>query len=104
MPAIIGHHFVSSDLYLKEFTLGDNESVTQHRHPIDHVTILTEGCVVLEKDGVRTVHWSPAFIMVERNIPHAFTAVNGAAKGYCTHITRCRDMDIIDQVLTLEDA
>lgn len=100
----IAHHFVGDDVYLKEFRLGDNESVKQHVHPVDHVTLLTEGCVVLEKGWERSVHWSPAFIRVERGISHSFTAVNGAAKGYCTHITTCRDLDIIDQVLTTEEA
>lgn len=102
MPEIINHHFVSNDLYLKEFRLDDNESVTQHTHPVKHVTVLTEGCVVLHKNGTNEVFWAPDFIIIEKDIEHGFTAINGPAKGYCTHITECRDMEIIDQELTKE--
>jgi quercetin dioxygenase-like cupin family protein len=100
MPETLAHHFVGDDVYLKEFTLEDNESVQQHNHALDHVTILTEGCIIMDKAGERTVHWSPAFIMVEKGISHGFTAVNGKAKGYCTHICKERDIDLIDTVLT----
>lgn len=96
------HRFLEGDVYLKGFCLDDNERVEQHRHNFDHVTLLTQGCVLLDKGEARTVHYAPDYIFIEKGIAHAFTAINGPAKGYCTHILTGLDGEDIDKELILE--
>lgn len=100
---VFRHYFVNGGkpggVYLKEFGLDDGERVEQHRHTFDHVTLISEGCVLMEKDGTNSVHYAPAYLWVERGITHAFTALNGPARGYCTHLTDCGDPENIDREL-----
>ncbi|MFA5921161.1 MAG: aspartyl/asparaginyl beta-hydroxylase domain-containing protein [Methylococcaceae bacterium] len=107
MIDIIQHHFIGggeheSEVYLKEMRIADGFEVVSHKHLFDHISLLTRGSVIVEADGIKTVHYAPDYIFIKKGINHSVTPVNSDAKWYCVHITDESDETKVDDVLIQE--
>lgn len=98
MIEVIGHHFAGG-VYAKAMRIPEDFEVVSHKHNYDHLSILAEGCVIVEVDGKQETYWSPAVIEIKAGAEHSVTPVNGPALWYCVHSTDCADPEKVDQVL-----
>ena len=99
MRSPIYHHFIAEAVYLREMNVPDGYHVKKHKHAFDHVSLLTKGCVIVEKEGKQETYYAPSYIFIEQGIEHEITAVNGPVQWFCVNITTCMDVDNIDEVL-----
>lgn len=95
---VIQHHF-SANLYAKHMVIKDGCEVSSHKHSFDHLSILAQGCVILEVDGEQSTHYAPAVIEIKAGLEHKITAVNGDCTWFCIHGVTDADEQTIDDVL-----
>jgi mannose-6-phosphate isomerase-like protein (cupin superfamily) len=96
------HHFVGG-IYAKEMTLKTmGDGMHQHRHHFDHMSILAEGSVWVEVDGVRTQHTAPAVLNIRAGERHKIWPITSPVKWYCIHATDCEDPAEVDNVIVSE--
>lgn len=95
---VIKHHFVGG-VYAKEMRIPDGFEVTSHKHRFDHMSVLTQGCVIVEADGIQETYYAPAVIEIKAGVAHSVLPVNGDAHWLCVHATDCTDESKIDEVL-----
>jgi quercetin dioxygenase-like cupin family protein len=95
---VIAHHFVGG-VYAKEMLIPEDHEVISHQHVYDHMSVLTQGCVIVEADGQQETYWSPAIIEIKAGVAHSVRPVNGPAHWLCIHATDCTDESQVDEVL-----
>jgi len=100
MFEVINHSFIGGT-YAKKMLIHDGCEVMSHQHHFDHLSILAQGCVIIEVEGEQSVHYAPAEITIKAGQHHKITAINGAAVWYCIHAIADEDTDHdnIDDVL-----
>lgn len=98
MLDVIAHHFIGGT-YCKEMRIPDGFEVVSHEHAFDHMSVLTQGCVIVEADGIQNTYWSPAVIEIKAGVKHSVMPVNGDAHWLCIHATDCTDVNQVDNVL-----
>lgn len=98
MIEVIKHHFFGG-IYAKEMKIPDHYTVVSHEHTYDHLSILSQGSVVVEVDGEVKIYHAPAVIEVKAGLSHAVTPLYGDAYWFCIHATDCTDESKIDDVL-----
>ncbi len=96
----IQHHF-SSGVYARQMHLPAGHFAQTHRHKFDHLSILAQGEVLLEVDGVKTHHCAPACITIAANAVHTITAIQDTT-WFCIHATNETDVAKIDHQLIQE--
>lgn len=98
MFKVISHHFIGG-VYCKEMEIPEDCQVLSHKHEFDHMSVLTQGCVIVDADGEIETYWSPAIINIKAGVQHSVLAVNGPAYWLCIHATDCTDESQVDNVL-----
>lgn len=98
MLDVIKHHFVGG-VYAKEMRIPDGFEVVSHKHLFDHMSVLTQGCVIVEADGIQETYYAPAVIGIKAGVAHSVLPVNGDAHWLCIHATDCTDETKVDEVL-----
>lgn len=94
-------HFFSSGVYARHMHLPAGHFAQSHRHTFEHLSILAQGEVLLEVDGVATRYCAPACITIAANAVHTITAIRDTT-WYCIHATHETDPDKIDHSLIKE--
>jgi quercetin dioxygenase-like cupin family protein len=100
---VVSHHFVGG-VYAKEMRIKDGYMVKQHAHEYDHLSVLSQGCVIVEAEGVQTTYYAPAVIKIPAHVEHSVQTVNGPAHWLCIHKTDCEDIASVDEVLIEKQA
>ena len=98
--SVISHHFYGG-LYCKHMIIQEGCTVVSHSHKFDHMSILSNGVVMVEADGVTEIHAAPAVIEIKAGVNHSVTPAPGYgdAVWMCLHATDCLDESLIDEVL-----
>lgn len=91
------HHFAAG-VYAKQMTLPKGHWAMKHVHDYDHLSILSQGTVVVEVDGVRHGYAAPACILIKAGQEHRIEALSDAV-WFCIHATDETDPDKVDAVL-----
>lgn len=91
-------HFFCDGLYVKTTRIPANAQLTQHKHPFDHVSWLTEGSVMLEVEGIGHHFTAPARITIPAHKVHKVTATADAC-WHCVWPSDVTDPEKIDESL-----
>jgi mannose-6-phosphate isomerase-like protein (cupin superfamily) len=69
-----------------------------HSHPFDHMTLLAEGSMTVEVDGVSRDFYAPKMIFIKKDREHQLTATRDNTVAFCIHPLRDgeRVEDIVD--------
>jgi quercetin dioxygenase-like cupin family protein len=95
---IQAHHFAGG-VYCKEMRVQENFEIMQHKHNYDHLSVLAEGCAVVEyEDGDVQTYFSPAVIEIKAGKNHKITAISDIL-WLCIHATDETDETKVDEVL-----
>ena len=97
----VEHHFATG-LYAKQMAFSPDYNFKSHKHNFDHMSILAQGCVLIEVDGVTTRHSAPAVINMPKDTVHRVQALEPCV-WYCIHATDLTDPDEIDEVTCERD-
>jgi quercetin dioxygenase-like cupin family protein len=98
----IQHHFAGG-VYAKEITLDSTqEGMHQHEHTFDHLSILTQGQVIVECDGLQTIHTAPAVLTIKAGQRHKIIPTQTPITWFCIHATSVVDADLVDDSLILK--
>ena len=98
----IQHHFAGG-VYAKEITLLTiEEGMNQHEHTFDHLSILTQGQVVVDVDGNKTLHTAPAVLTIKAGQRHKIIPTQTPVTWFCIHATEVADADLVDDSLILK--
>lgn len=93
----VSHHF-GGGVYAKETHIPAGVMLTQHSHPFDHLSVLVSGMVVVEVEGLRSVHHGYECLTIEAHKAHSVTAVSDAV-WLCIHATECTDPAMVDSAI-----
>lgn len=88
-----------SNLYVRMMHFRHVGDVEQgHSHPFDHLTLLAEGSMSVEVDGVSRDFYAPKMIFIKKNREHKLTATRDNTVAFCIHALRNgeRVEDIVD--------
>lgn len=67
-----------------------------HEHHFDHQSLLTNGKVMVNVDGVVTKHEAPKMLFIPAGKKHQFVALADDTILWCVHAVRDGDGDVID--------
>ena len=69
-----------------------------HSHPFDHMTLLADGALAVEVDGISRDFYAPKIIFITKDKEHKLTALEDHTVAFCVHAIRDgeRVEDIID--------
>jgi len=95
---VLKHHFIGG-VYAKEMMIPEDYRAVSHRHSYDHMSVLSEGCVIVWANGKQETYFAPAVIEIKAGVEHEIQAVNGPAHWLCIHKTDCTDPSQVDEVL-----
>ena len=96
------HHFFPG-MYAKEVRISRGHVLLSHKHLFDHLSILASGGILLDVDGVRTLHNGPAALNIVAGQHHEVHALTDVV-WFCIHATDETDVDKIDETLIAKDA
>ena len=98
----VKHHFAGG-VYAKEITLDSlDEGMHQHAHTFDHLSILTQGQVVVEQDGKITTHTAPAVLTIPAGTRHKVIPTRLPVTWFCIHSTDVVDAELVDDSLIMK--
>ena len=98
----IQHHF-SSGVYAKQVTLTTKEdAMNQHEHTFDHLSILSQGQVVVDIDGDKTLYTAPAVLNIKAGQRHVIIPTQLPVTWFCIHATEVVDPELVDDSLILK--
>jgi mannose-6-phosphate isomerase-like protein (cupin superfamily) len=98
----IQHHFAGG-VYAKEITLDSTAAgMNQHEHTFDHLSILTQGQVIIDIDGLQTTLTAPAVLTVKAGQRHKIIPTQVPVTWFCIHATTVVDADLVDDSLILK--
>ncbi len=102
---VLAHHFFGG-VYAKPYIIPDGHEVISHKHKYDHMSVLSEGCTIVEADGEQHTYYAPDVIEIKAGVNHSVTAVNGRAVWFCIHATDDLEEDNIENhlIVKIEDA
>lgn len=90
------HHF-SDGVYAKQMTVPAGITILTHSHAYSHLSILSQGEVIVITDDDRTSYTAPACIEIKAHVKHAIHAVKDMV-WFCIHATQETDPDKVDEV------
>lgn len=93
----IAHHF-GGGTYAKETLITAGETLSQHSHPHEHLSILASGLAVVSCEGVTRRLRGPACITIPAHKRHAVTAVTDVI-WYCIWATDVTDVTLVDAAI-----
>lgn len=84
---VTGQLVIYAGIYCKIYHVPDAGTILpQHAHSFDHVTMLMQGAVYVEQDGVPAGRYdAPAVIQVQAKIKHSFTTLGPQTVLACLH-------------------
>lgn len=94
-------HFFGAGLYAKQMNVPAGRYIISHKHKYDHLSILAQGAVLLEVDGMKTRHVAPDCISIEAGKHHKVSALSDVV-WFCLHPTSETDAEHVDDVLISE--
>ena len=85
------HHF-SDGLYAKKARLKPGQSLTQHKHNYEHLSILAQGRCLVTVEGKTTEHVGPKAIVIAAGAAHTVFALEETV-WFCIHATDATTVD-----------
>lgn len=85
----VEHHF-SDNEYAKAYRLAAGQCLIQHRHNYSHLSVLAQGRVALNVDGVERELSAPACLTIEAGKHHGIRALTPVV-WYCIHAASAAD-------------
>ena len=82
IPDIV--HYFAKGIYAKETHIPAGLILVQHKHAYDHLSVLAQGTVKLDVDGVHSVHVAPCCLTIKAGKHHGILALTDAV-WYCIH-------------------
>lgn len=80
---------VVDNVFIRTMTLPEvGDKVDGHSHPYDHITLLTNGAVLMKAKGEEKAYKAPHIIVTPKDIEHEFTALEDGTMLYCIHAIR----------------
>lgn len=92
VPQITNHH--AGGVLAKETRIPAGHVLVQHKHVYDHFSLLAEGVVEVEVEGVRIVYSGPKLIVIEAGKHHGVKALTDTV-WYCIHATADADEEAL---------
>lgn len=96
----IQHHF-GGGTYAKEVRIKAGQTLIQHRHPYEHLSILASGTVDVIVDGHAKRYVGPTCLVIAAQKHHGVKAATNAV-WYCIHATTLDDPEEVDEEVRLE--
>lgn len=93
----VEHHFAGG-VYAKATRIPAGVVLAQHRHKHAHLSILSEGAVMVEVDGEMREVNAPACLNIEAGKAHKVTAVADSL-WYCIHACEHTEAALADEAL-----
>ena len=86
------------NIWVRQNILEKKGNETQgHYHLFDHVSLLAQGSVLVEIDGIKSKQFdAPTFIVIKKEFSHKFIAMTDNVLWYCVFAIRDIDGDISD--------
>jgi quercetin dioxygenase-like cupin family protein len=91
-------HFFGGGAYIKSMCIPAGNTIIQHKHTYDHLSLLATGSVLVMVDGVVSRYTAPACILIASGKHHAVEALTDTV-WYCIHATDCTDINEVDNQL-----
>jgi quercetin dioxygenase-like cupin family protein len=87
------------NVYLRQHILNSGESVQGHKHYYDHVTLITQGKIVVEIEGHNPKEFcAPNFVVINKDIKHTITALEDNTMYFCIFALRDKDGVVIEDM------
>ena len=97
----IQHHF-SSGVYAKEMHIPAGFVVGSHAHSYDHLSLLSQGKVIVKTDNTEQQYTAPAVITIKKETNHEIHAIEDTV-WFCIHATEETDPSKVDEVLIMKE-
>ena len=82
-------------LQLKFKKAGD--TLQTHSHNFNHISLLTNGSLMIDVDGEKSVYQAPQMIYIDKDTNHKLVALEDNTISYCIHALRDeKDVEIIE--------
>jgi quercetin dioxygenase-like cupin family protein len=88
------HHF-GDGLYAKQIFICAGQTLIQHQHKFEHLSILASGTVFVTIHGVTKEYTGPTCLNIKANTYHGVVAKTDSI-WYCIHATSSTDAQTID--------
>jgi len=87
-----------SNMYVRMMEFKKDGAEPGHAHPFDHLTLLANGSVEIEVDGMVTNFKAPKMIFIAKDKVHSIKALEDNTLAFCIHPIRDgeRIEDIVD--------
>lgn len=91
------HHF-NSGVYAREMHLPKGWKAESHKHKFDHMSILSQGHVMVTADGETSEYIAPSVLNIKAGVSHSIYAIEEAV-WFCIHATEEKDMPTLEKIL-----
>lgn len=95
--ALMTHHFAGG-LYAKELFLSAGQTLIQHQHHFDHLSVLAKGTVIVAVNGNSEEYTGPICITIKAGQHHGIVAKTDAV-WYCIHAIDCDNPHAVEAIL-----
>jgi hypothetical protein len=88
------------NIWVRQNVLPSKGDVYQsHMHKFDHVTLLTNGKVLVEVEGSKPKEFvAPTFIVIRKEHKHKITALEDKTIYYCVFALRNLDGEVVEEI------
>lgn len=84
--------FIVADTYIRYINVQQGEVIQGHKHTYDHASLLTEGIVEVNIQGIINRYIAPSCILIKKDEFHAIKAISNATWS-CIHNISKADPD-----------
>lgn len=91
------------NVFLKEFTLRQNQFTEGHTHLYDHVTLVAQGKILVEIEGHEPKEFTaPTYVVIDKNLRHKITSLAERTVYYCIFALRDENGEVIEDLYSEE--
>lgn len=72
------------------------QQIVGHRHKYDHMSLLTQGTVEIEADGIVSRHTAPNFLIIRKDVIHTIKALTDDVQWFCLFANRDVNGEVYD--------
>jgi quercetin dioxygenase-like cupin family protein len=91
-------HYLEGGMYAKEACIPKGYALVQHKHKFGHLSVLAQGEVLLDIDGVQVKRTAPCCLHIEAGKHHGILALTDVV-WYCIHATDVAEVTDVDDTL-----
>jgi quercetin dioxygenase-like cupin family protein len=91
-------HYLEGGMYAKEACIPKGYILVQHKHKFGHLSVLAQGEVLLDIEGVQVKRTAPCCLHIEAGKHHGILALTDVV-WYCIHATDVTEVQDVDETL-----